>query len=484
MKSGRACSRILIGGVVAAACLAAGRGDARGDVSEAVDAAKLVEWKNLCNQWFAAGSKAFKDAPTEFNHPDFWDGTYSQGRSDIEDRAYALPPIPADAVAPLADLLFSLAAKDQNQLEKKSPSWLFDEKRRRGLYLSKPPKKGGGLLVVFAEADEKGAAAAKAHAEWSAAVPEGVGVLTTEVRMLEKVSWNEWSEERFLVHVLEAARRTWDFDTNRVWLVGQGEGGRAAWNFGGRNADLFAGVASIAGGPTCEMNAGKTDGKGAVRADYKGPLPAILGNMAHTAAWFCHAEDDAVRPIHADDIAAELLAKLQANHPDEFVFQYDREKTGGHGGPPKGPKSVAAWLAEKTRDPYPKDATWETQRPTQRQMGWLCRHQGFIDWVRYDARITSPNHIEIHAMARPTPSRPQSGVPDVTILLSPKLIDFDQPLVVECNGKKLFEGKPPRTLWALITSIGHRNDKNQWFEGHVTVQVPPETWRDAWEAPK
>jgi hypothetical protein len=71
--------------------------------------------------------------------------------------------------------------------------------------------------------------------------------------------------------------------------------------------------------------------------------------------------------------------------------------------------------------------------------------------------------------------------------LTPPLWDSITPAAVIAAAEKLPLASRLTIAFAvlaLVASIGHRNDRNQWFEGHVTVKVPPEAWRDAWEAPK
>jgi hypothetical protein len=61
------------------------------------------------------------------------------------------------------------------------------------------------------------------------------------------------------------------------------------------------------------------------------------------------------------------------------------------------------------------------------------------------------------------------------------MFDLEKPLRVTSGKTVLWEGVPERSLWALLVTVGRRNDPAQWFESSVTVTLPREMWKDAWD---
>ncbi len=64
------------------------------------------------------------------------------------------------------------------------------------------------------------------------------------------------------------------------------------------------------------------------------------------------------------------------------------------------------------------------------------------------------------------------GVGAFTLLLSPAMIDFDQPVTAVVNGKKAFEGRVERSLNTLLRRAARDNDRSMLFGAELTVQVP------------
>jgi predicted esterase len=429
----------------------------------AVDPKQMKEWLALCDEWFAA-----KD-----------DGA----KLLVEGRAAKLAPLPAAAVQPIAEHLFESAAKAGPKLKKSGTNYLYDEKAKKGLYMVAPSaKRRGGLLIAMHGGGEGAGDAGSAFGVWAGATANGMTVIAPEVMTKVGSAWNEDPEERMVLDLIEAAKRTWDIDTNRICLAGHSMGGDGSWMLGGRNADLLAGCAPLAGSVMPYMRPGKLNRRETPLADYLGLMEGVLPNLMHVPYHISHSADDRNEAIHPDDIATGRLKTLQARFPGRYEFVYDRIDGNGHALPPRGVKPILEWLAKKQRVTYPREVVWETWRPWKRQMYWLYHPEPLDSW-RFHAKLgdTPGNSVEVSATTKPLESRKNPEKLELTLLLSPRLVDFARPLKVTSGGKTLFEGAPQRTLWALLVSVARRNDPAQWFEGHVTVDVPRTMWKDFWD---
>ena len=64
------------------------------------------------------------------------------------------------------------------------------------------------------------------------------------------------------------------------------------------------------------------------------------------------------------------------------------------------------------------------------------------------------------------------GVGAFTLLLSPSVVDFDQPVRVVVNGKAAFEGKVERSLSTLLRYAARDNDRTMLFGAELRIDVP------------
>jgi hypothetical protein len=215
-------------------------------------------------------------------------------------------------------------------------------------------------------------------------------------------------------------------------------------------------------------------------SDYMGLMEGVLPNLMWVPYHISHSADDENEAIHPDDIATSRLRRLAERFPGRYAFVYDRIDGNGHALPPKGVKPILEWMTARTRKTYPEEVVWETWWPWKRQMYWLW-HPAPRDAWRFHAKVAGPNHVEVEATTKPVQGRTEPEDLELTLLLSPRMFDLDRPLRVTSGGKILFDGPVHRSLWALLVSIGRRNDRAQWFEGHVTVTMPRKPWRDLWD---
>ncbi len=284
--------------------------------------------------------------------------------------------------------------------------------------------------------------------------------------------WYQGDGQLHVMALLLAAIRTYDIDTDRVYLSGHSMGGFGAWNVCSVHADRFAGMISGAGG---------------------GEGPGAPANMYNTPVWFYHSTDDPrVQQGSAQGIAKELAWRQKA-HPGGYDYVYkqygDPEDDGDkvfpkagpgvqHGFPPDGHSPPISWiLKHPARNPYPTKLVWCGDRhyKFKRQFAWLYSP---ISWYYREivAEWKDKSTLEIVLKSRPQEEGEEpeeysgGGLP---ILLNPKLVDFAKPLVIRVNGQEVHNAVPTCSAWAIAASIYQRLDAKQFFVGHVTIPGDP-----------
>lgn len=265
--------------------------------------------------------------------------------------------------------------------------------------------------------------------------------------VLEK-NYAEWggnpAEEAYVKELIQAAKRTWPIDTDRVYCAGYSMGGYGTWHYGGHQADAFAGLVSGAGGILLGMRRGETWGWG------------VLSNLQHTPIAFVHAKDDEQAPVWSDQVADRILNELAKERGGGYSHRYTEYENGGHGGAERGIAEAVKWAAAHRRSPHPRAVVWEPSRPFIRHFHWLQADQPRF-FSRIEATIQG-NTIDLKL----------TGIGSgFSILLNEQLVNMDQPVTVRCEGQKLFEGKVQPALSAMLESIADKLDSRMWYWGRI-----------------
>lgn len=261
-------------------------------------------------------------------------------------------------------------------------------------------------------------------------------------------SYAEWGgnpdEERQVKAILRAVRRTWNVDTDRVYLCGYSMGGYGTWHIGGHEADQFAGLISGAGGILLGSARGEAWGLG------------IIGNLMHTPIAFIHGGKDEPAPPWSDETCDRLLTALAAANPGSYRHWFKLYPGSGHGLPQEGSAAAVEWATQFRREPYPAKVCWEPKRDFNRQFYWLRVERPQV-FMRLEAAISS-NAVRV------TTQNINGGF---SVLLNRRLADLDKPVTVEVDGRRVYEGLVPETLSTILTTVADRIDERQWFSARI-----------------
>jgi poly(3-hydroxybutyrate) depolymerase len=242
-------------------------------------------------------------------------------------------------------------------------------------------------------------------------------------------NWNLWHEghiDDLFARLIDNCVLLNGVNPDKVYLMGYSAGGDGVYQLGPRMADRFAAASMMAGHPN---NAS----------------PLGLRNLPF--AIFSGAEDAAYR---RNKIAAEWGAKLDAlasQDPGAYPHRLNIYPNLGHWMERKDAEAVP-WMAQLTRDPWPKKVVWCQSDRLHERFYWLALPAGLAKPGLTIRASADNNQITIDA-------------PEVTRLilrLHDRLVDLDQFLKVRLNGKTVFEGRVPRQADAILKSLQQRAD--------------------------
>ncbi|HYE98150.1 MAG TPA: hypothetical protein VEJ18_04525, partial [Planctomycetota bacterium] len=246
---------------------------------------------------------------------------------------------------------------------------------------------------------------------------------------------------------------------------GASMGGNGSFEFVCLYSDLFAGAAPRSGGPMFRR----------LKPGSDEVAPEGLENLAATPVYWTFGAKDPKLPYawvktalaRMKDLKLDLVAK---EHPE-----------GGHEWFPQENPAVLAWMATKSRDPYPRRVAVAT---TDRRFGrrfWLeivdykakenvRRRFADLEGKVIEERMVFQEEAQASAELSGNEIRvTATGVRSVRIHLHGKMVDFDRPVSVVANGRRsTFTVKP--SLEALLESA--RRAPGLLYSASVKVGLP------------
>ncbi len=260
-------------------------------------------------------------------------------------------------------------------------------------------------------------------------------------------------EHQAVLRSLRDACRRFSVDTDRVFLTGHGMGGDAIWDIGLAHPDLWAGVLPIV------AKAGRYCSRYWNHAQYVSWY-VVAGELdGDKMAKNARELDRYLRPKF-DTTVVEYLGRGFEPFPDEIQRLFD-------------------WMGRRRRQLFPREFECASMRP------W----DNFFWWLEVDGLPTksmvSPDTWPPPRGARPARLRGKIAANNnkvqafvragrTTVWLAPEFVNFEKPLTVELNGRKISSGERFITpdLGVLLEDARTRADRQHPFWAKVVGSRP------------
>ncbi len=243
-------------------------------------------------------------------------------------------------------------------------------------------------------------------------------------------TWNLWHEghiDPLFQRLIENHVIHRGVNPDKVYLMGYSAGGDGVWQLAPRMADRFASAAMMAGHPN----------------------EASLDNLRNLPFAIFMGGNDAA--YDRNRIAAEKaveLDKLSAADPGGYIHMARIYPGLGHWMNLQDAEALP-WMAGFRRNPWPAKLVWKQDDIT---------HDRFY-WLKIPDRGKATAGQRITASIEGRRIRLQGDVPAGTeVRLSDKLVNLDQPLEWEVNGKPLPAGKVLRCADVIRRTLEERAD--------------------------
>ncbi len=254
-------------------------------------------------------------------------------------------------------------------------------------------------------------------------------------------TWNLWHEahmDELLAELIAALTVTEEIDTNRIYIMGYSAGGDGVFQLAPRMADRFAASAMMAGHPG----------------------DAAPDNLRNTPfALFMGANDSAYeRNRHAREWQ-EKLRVLSEGTPGSWPHLVRIYEGLGHWMDRKDAEAVP-WMAEKRRDPRPREIIWRQDEVLHHRFAWLATDQPVAG-----ARCTASIHGQDISL---TLSPEQKSL---TLLLDDRLVNLDEEVRVQVGGAEVFRGVIPRSKDVIERTLSERSDPEAIFSAELPLPL-------------
>lgn len=414
-----------------------------------LDATKRKAIETLAEDWFKARPA------TPFEN---WNDA---ARAKLLERAKALDPVPEGSVREIRHILWKAARKHGQKLDATKP--LETRFGKAAFSVVNAPSGDGtktGLLIGLHGGGEGAGDKSEAQGTWSAPLSKYklMGVFPQAIHLVHD-AWNTVEGERFLLALIEMAKRTHDVDPDRVFFAGFSMGGTGSWFMAGRHPHLLAGALPFHG-----VIFAQPDNQSAViERLHHGLVP----NIRHVPLYYTTGSIDKNCKPYSYEFAEKLLDELRAKHKGEYVTNFRCVEGLAHAYPPGEPQKAFDWMLNRRRVTFPKSFTWENAREIQsvtagdrvlvRDFYWL-RCEDPADYMQIEAGIEG-QEIRLD-IKRHVPS-------GFTVYLTKELVDTGKEVTLKVNGGEKFRGVLQPSLAAMLTSMADRFDRNAVYERKI-----------------
>jgi len=242
-------------------------------------------------------------------------------------------------------------------------------------------------------------------------------------------TWNLWHEghiDALFDRLIENYVIDRGVDPDRVYLMGYSAGGDGVYQLAPRMADRFAAASMMAGHPNGVPMLGLRN------------LPFMI--------WM-GAKDGAYKRNEQAAAYGKKLDELAEKDPSGYVHETHIVAGKGHWMDREDAKAVP-WMARHTRTPWPKKVVWHQSGRTHERFYWLARSPGAAKGGQTVRGEVDGQRIQLSA----------EGVAGLQLRLSDQLVDLDQPLRIELDGKQLPAATVKRSVQAIYESLRQRLD--------------------------
>ena len=285
-------------------------------------------------------------------------------------------------------------------------------------------------------------------------------------------SWDAapwWSDDQVfnLRGIVDAIKRMYNVDENRVVVAGVSDGGTGAYYIGMRDTTPYASFLPLNGFIMVLANRDIDDGQ------------IFPNNLRNKPMFVINGGRDRLYPTAEVEPFVKHLATA-------VNVDYYPQPEAGHNTMwwPEMKDVFEKFVADHPRDPHPDNLTWEAVTLDHNRAHWLVIDQfgaqsgdanpmpdlNLMEDQPLFERFRQPGRVDLTRRGNAIEATTR-GVAAFTLLLSPEKFDFDQPIKVTANGRSVFDGRVQRDLETLLKWAARDNDRSMLYGVELKIKL-------------
>jgi len=303
----------------------------------------------------------------------------------------------------------------------------------------------------------------------------GEEAIYVQPRAHARAEWWHLNQYEHMTALLDRLKRTFNVDENLVYLTGVSDGATGAYFFAMKLPTPFSAFLPLNG----NMRVLATP-------DTRANGQMYAGNLINKPLFVINGGRDPLYPVQAVRPHIDMLTDAGAR------VEFRPQPEAGHdlGWWPSERESFERFVRAHPRDPHPDVLSWETERTDRyNRVHWLVitglgrrrtddetledlnRFNGPGGQQRMYARQWPSGRVDVRRTGNLFEAHTR-GVSAFTLLLSPDVVDFDQPITVRVNGAVVFTGVVAQDLRTLLTWAARDDDRTMLYTADLQIRVP------------
>ena len=290
-------------------------------------------------------------------------------------------------------------------------------------------------------------------------------------------AWNDepwWSDDQVLnLHaIVDALKRRYNIDENRVVVAGVSDGGTGTYYVAMRDTTPYASFLPLNGYIMVLANGEIDDGR------------IFPNNLRDKPMFVINGGKDRLYPISIVEPFTRHLMK------GGVQIEYHPQPDGEHNTKwwPEMQAPFEKFVADHPRDPDPDKLTWEAADAADGRAHWLVIDafgaapgeakalpdlNVFTDSLGTDplfVRSKTPGRVDLVRSGNAVQATTR-GVTAFTLLLSPDKFDLSQPVVVTANGREVFHARVQPSVDTLMKWAARDNDRTMLYAAEIKIKL-------------
>ena len=294
----------------------------------------------------------------------------------------------------------------------------------------------------------------------------------------EEAPW--WGNDQVLNlgAIVDALKRTYNIDENRVVVAGVSDGATGAYYIAMRDTTPYASFLPLNRFLMVLANSQIDDGR--IFPNNLRNKPLFVVNGGRDRLYPTSIVEPFTHHLMASGIAIDYHPQPEGEHNTRWW--------------PEVKDLFEKFVADHPRDPHPDKLTWQAADLAHHRAHWLvidqfapaageAREMPDVNLiVPGDAsslgeaegplfrRQKTTGRVDLQRIGNTVQATTQ-GVTAFTLLLSPDKVDFDQPVKVVANGREVFSGRVERNLKTLLKWAARDNDRTMLYGAELKIKL-------------